>query len=218
MSDVIFCFSLVIYSFEGAGLVLSLEASMPEKTRHKFVSYFSVSLALATVFYVVFGALESIAYGEDTREMVTLNLTGYSSVVVKFCFCFSLFFSYPLMLFPLTALVESRMDHHSQGPPGTKSSFLQRMFLRATLVLGTSLVVTSFGNISLLLEAVGAVFCTTMGFVIPSLCHLRMFYPELSTVEKAADAAAVAIGLSAAAAGINDIAKGWTGSGGVMMK
>lgn len=67
-----FAGGMAVFCFEGFGMTLALESSMREKAT------FSRLLALAvtgiTFVYVLFGFFGYMAYGEATKDIVTLNL------------------------------------------------------------------------------------------------------------------------------------------------
>ena len=58
-----------------------------------------------TALYILFGVCGYLSFGVDTQGIITLNLpAGPMPLTVKGCLCFSLFFTYPVMLFPVGKL------------------------------------------------------------------------------------------------------------------
>jgi len=108
-----FYFSVAIYCFEGAGMILSLEESLATEIRDQFRSYFVRTILAITTLYITFGVAGYLSYGPETNEIITLNLPsneGFNfAILVKICLCFSLFFTYPIMLFPVTSILEKKM-------------------------------------------------------------------------------------------------------------
>jgi len=176
-------------------MILSLEESSPEPLRPKFRSHFVWTIVAVTTLYISFGVSGYLSYGEETKDIITLNLphgggNGLDfAILVKACLSFSLFFTYPVMLFPVTALVEERClrclpvaSSAKQGPqtlptpssssssPGSLSA--QRIFVRLILVTLTGLVVLLVPRFSDLMALVGATCCTLLAFIMPALCHL----------------------------------------------
>ena len=191
-------FSISIYSYEGSGLLLSLEESVPESVRGRFRGYFASSLISITAFYVTFGALGFMAYGPKTAEMITLNIEANPAsyldfgMLVKLCLCFSLFFSYPLMLFPLSAMLDDRF-------PKATSNFIM---IRFVLVLSTGAIIVLFPSFADLLEVIGSVFCSMVAFVMPALCHLKLFSFELNRKQKTLNVTLILVGGTAMTLGI----------------
>merc|ERR1719341_1436656 len=109
-----FYFSVAIYCFEGAGMILSLEESLATEIRDQFRSYFIKTILAITTLYITFGVAGYLSYGPETNEIITLNLPsddGFNfAILVKICLCFSLFFTYPIMLFPVTSILEKKLE------------------------------------------------------------------------------------------------------------
>ena len=141
-----------------------------------------------------------MAFAGDTREMITLNLASNSAgfdfaPIVQLCLRFSLFFSYPLMLFPLTSLLEERYS------PGKGKAAL----LRLGLVLLTAVIIVALPSFADLLEVIGAVCCSLVAFVMPALCFWKLFGHECGVRRKFLAALMTAVGGTAMALGVADV-------------
>ena len=61
-----------------------------------------MAIMAMTALYILFGVCGYLSFGVDTQGIITLNLpAGPMPLTVKGCLCFSLFFTYPVMLFPV---------------------------------------------------------------------------------------------------------------------
>lgn len=79
---VLFAAGMAVFCFEGFGMTLALEGSMRERGRFKKVLL--VALFAVTTVYLCFGVLGFLAYGDETRDSVTLNLPNdWSAIAVK---------------------------------------------------------------------------------------------------------------------------------------
>lgn len=77
-----FAAGVAIFCFEGFSLTLPLQTSMKERQRFPLV--LSLAIMGITTVYLCFGLLGYLAYGEETRDIITLNLPkDWSSVAVK---------------------------------------------------------------------------------------------------------------------------------------
>jgi proton-coupled amino acid transporter len=77
-----FTFGVAVFCFEGFSMTLALEASMAE--RRKFRGVLSQAVAAIITVYVCFGVCGYLAYGDATKDIITLNLPkNWSSVAVK---------------------------------------------------------------------------------------------------------------------------------------
>jgi proton-coupled amino acid transporter len=79
---VAFAAGFAVFCFEGFCMTLALEASMADRSR--FRSVLLQAIAGVTAVYVCFGACGYLAYGDATKDIITLNLpTTWSTAAVK---------------------------------------------------------------------------------------------------------------------------------------
>ena len=105
-----FFLGVAIYCYEGAGMIIALETSVPKEHRKEFPGIFKSAIFVITMLYMFFGASGYISYGSETEKIITLNMpSGPFPAIVKGCLCFSLFFTYPVMMFPVSALFDKLM-------------------------------------------------------------------------------------------------------------
>jgi len=195
-------FSVAIYCFEGAGMILSLEQSLASDLRSKFRDYFVTTIVAITTLYITFGAAGYLSYGPETKDIITLNLPndgGFNfAILVKICLCISLFFTYPIMLFPVFSILEKKMS--------ISSSAVLAKFVRLSVVLLTGLIVLKVPNFGQLMALVGASCCTLLAFIMPALCHLVLFRKEEDRSSKMLDYTLIVLGVSGALIGTWDAA------------
>lgn len=200
ISGLPFFLGVAIYCYEGAGLILSLEASCASDSKDKFRTVFKVTLFLVTTLYIGFGACGYLSFGETTAQMITLNLPeGPFPAVVQLCLCFSLFFTYPIMMFPVALLLEKKLL-----PDGGRNSYYPGSVLRACIVVLTGIVVLCIPNFSTLMAFFGSSCCTLLGFILPGVFHLRIFEGHLTKWELLIDIFIIFIGLVGAVIGTRD--------------
>lgn len=202
-----FFFSVAIYCFEGAGMILSLEQSLCPTIRSQFKRYFVWTIVAITLLYVTFGCSGYLSYGPETKDIITLNLPSDRGLnfadMVKGCLCFSLFFTYPVMLFPVTTLLEKRV--------WTNLSPMYSTLLRTCIVTITGIIVIIIPKFADLMALVGATCCTLLAFIMPGLMHLIIFKKDLSQGQIAMDYSLVIIGVVGAILGTVDaIVKVWS--------
>jgi len=204
-----FFFSIAIYCFEGAGMILSLEQSVPEHLRGSFKYYFVVTITAVTTLYIVFGGSGYLSFGPETMDIITLNLPHEGgidfAVVVKLCLCIALFFTYPVMLFPVTSLIRQRTQHYL-GCADDTSKFVG-FFIRFSLVTLTGLIVILVPRFADLMALIGATCCTLLAFIMPALCHLALFGRDLNKSQYGMDVLLVFVGVLGALLGTIDAVK-----------
>lgn len=85
-----FASGVAVFCFEGFSMTLALEASMAE--RRKFPWVLLQAFVGITVAYICFGIFGYLAYGNETKDIITLNLPdNWTAVAIKVSANFSLF-------------------------------------------------------------------------------------------------------------------------------
>ncbi|GLJ40127.1 hypothetical protein SUGI_0822050 [Cryptomeria japonica] len=173
---------VAIYCYEGMGMVVPLEVVADKK--HRFGGILALALFLSTLVYGCFGVLGYMAFGAETREIVTLNLgKNLITDLVQLALCLNLFFTFPLMMNPVHEVVESRFN-------GAQYSFL----LRSLCVLVTTIVAVFVPNFADFLSLVGSSVCCALGFVLPASFHLIACRKEGPWLHVIADVLIICVG------------------------
>lgn len=197
-----FFFAVAIYCYEGAGMILSLEESMAEHMREKFRSIFVCTMGGLTTLYICFGVSGYASFGPHTMDIITLNLPhGQGSIidfaaVVKICLGVSLFFTYPMMLFPVTHLLDKSLGFTSAPHRGN--------VVRLVLVAMTGVVVSAVPNFAVLMSLIGATCCTLLAFILPAAFHLSIFRQRLTRRQRYFDLLLITLGVLGSVVGLWD--------------
>ena len=183
-------------------MILSLEQSMPDQLRSTFKGLFIKTLTFVTTIYIMFGIAGYLSFGPDTKEIITLNLEPEGGIdfalIVKVCLCFSLFFTYPVMMFPVTKIITPKVQQlitievsfHLNTKSSSTISFknilrlfstvcllqettLFRLVLRFILVSITGIIVIVIPNFANLMSFIGATCCTLLGKYIIFFADLK---------------------------------------------
>ncbi|AED98135.1 Amino acid transporter AVT3A [Arabidopsis thaliana] len=180
---------VAVYAFEGIGMVLPLE--LEAKYKDKFGRALGLAMGLISIMYGAFGLLGYMAYGEETKDIITTNLgTGVVSTLVQLGLAINLFFTFPLMMQPVYEVVERRL-----------CSSRYSVWVRWATVLVVTLVALLVPNFADFLSLVGSSVCVVLGFVLPSLFHLQAFKNELSITRIVVDVLVFLIGVMIAITG-----------------
>ncbi|CAN1143195.1 Amino acid transporter AVT3B [Linum perenne] len=174
---------VAVYAFEGIGMVLPLESEAKDKD--KFGMNLGFAVAVISLIYGSFGALGYLAFGNETKDIITANLgSGWISTLVQLGLCINLFFTFPLMMNPVYEIVERRFWNGRYC-----------LWLRWLLVLIVSLVALLIPNFTDFLSLVGSSVCCGLGFVLPALFHLLVFKDEMGWKGWTIDVGIVALGV-----------------------
>uniref|UniRef100_A0A7N0UST5 Amino acid transporter transmembrane domain-containing protein n=1 Tax=Kalanchoe fedtschenkoi TaxID=63787 RepID=A0A7N0UST5_KALFE len=174
---------VAVYAFEGIGMVLPLEFETRDKAKFGRIMVFS--MLFITLMYGSFGVLGYMAFGDETRDIITTNLGGgIVSYLVQVGLCINLFFTFPLMMNPVYEVMERRFC-------GSRYS----LWMRWGMVLVVTLVALFVPNFADFLSLVGSSVCVVLGFVLPALFHILVFKDEMSKTRMAVDGAVVVLGI-----------------------
>ncbi|XP_062513793.1 uncharacterized protein LOC134189515 [Corticium candelabrum] len=201
MNGFTFFVCMSIYCYEGAGMILSLEQSASQNSNHDFRYLFKCVMFVVTVIYISFGVCGYLSFGAETNSIITLNLPpGVFPLLVKSCLCFSLFFTYPVMMFPVTRMLDIKLGIDSNS----NSSGNSPIALRAAVVVFTCIVVLAIPSFSDLMALVGATCCTMLLLTLPGLFHYILFKGQLSKLESMLDIFLIVSGVIGAILGTAD--------------
>ncbi|RWR84576.1 amino acid transporter ANTL1-like protein [Cinnamomum micranthum f. kanehirae] len=158
---------VAVYAFEGIGMVLPLESETADKKN--FGKVLGLSMGFISLMYGSFGALGYFAFGQETRDIITINFgKGLISGLVQMGLCINLFFTFPLMMNPVHEVFERRF---------WGGRFC--LWLRWVVVLAVCLVALLVPNFADFLSLVGSSVCIVLGFVLPALFHLIVFKEDM---------------------------------------
>lgn len=164
---------VALYCYEGMGVILHIHESMEHK--ESFNKVLVGTMFVVTSVYLIFGTLGYLAYGQETREIITLNLGGgLATDIVKMSLSLALYLTYPLMMFPVFSIVETT----SRVIP---RSTLFKSFLRILMVIASVIIAIAIPNFGDFISLVGAGACAALALVLPAYFHNRLLQGSLST-------------------------------------
>ena len=133
-----------------------------------------------TSLMIVFGLAGYISFGrEETLAPITLNLAGtVYATLVKVALCIALYFTFPIMMFPVHDVLEDALGHvlRYTSSTSTPPSKMAKGCLRATVVCVSAWIAYSIPDFGKFLSLVGSSVCTLLGFILPCWFHLQTFH------------------------------------------
>jgi len=169
-----------IYALEGICLALPVETSMsyPKMAKRVLISGSAIYVTLSGI-YGAFGYL--VGFGECDIITVFLPSKVYG-YIIRIAISISLLAAHPLVLYPASEMLEQILFKSSN-----KRILLKKRLLRMVLVLFTVTVGATLGqngqNFSLFSSLVGALFTSVIGFFIPVIMYIKIFYYEMKLVD-----------------------------------
>ncbi|KAG9144778.1 hypothetical protein Leryth_017255 [Lithospermum erythrorhizon] len=183
LSTFFYGMGVAIYTFEGIGMVLPLEDETKDKSKFPQLVCFSM-FSIAFV-YAAFGLLGYLAFGENTKDIITSNMgEGSLSTAVQLGLCINLFFTFPLMMNPVYDVLERRVFDGSYC-----------LWIRWLVVFVISLIALYVPGFTDFISLVGCSACCVLGLVFPALFHYIVFKDEMSPTRAMMDIAVIVVGL-----------------------
>eukprot|EP01025_Chloroclados_australasicus_P021905 TRINITY_DN22838_c0_g2_i2.p1 TRINITY_DN22838_c0_g2~~TRINITY_DN22838_c0_g2_i2.p1 ORF type:complete len:437 (+),score=36.36 TRINITY_DN22838_c0_g2_i2:160-1470(+) len=204
-----FLFGVVIYCYEGIGMILPIEESMAN--RKHFDAILAAGIGVITSVFVLFGCVGYLAFGEKTEDIITLNLPqDWTTNAVISSLCIGLFFTFPIMMIPVYEIVERGLLGQEWFDRNVAPSRRWMVFklIRTTAVILISIVAISVPAFGIFIALIGSLCCSLLAFVIPSACHLSLFGNELELVPYAIDWFMIVFGCVGAIFGVGDSIQG----------
>lgn len=193
-----FFMSVSMYCYEGAGMILALEESVHPDHRSRFKSIFSYAMVAITMLYVVFGVSGYLSFGPETKAIITLNLpAGIFPGIVKACLCFSLFFTFPIMMFPVVETIERRFKIYS-------GDRMKGTLVRCASPVLVAIIVLVIPSFSAIMGLIGATCCSLLAFILPALFHMKLFKGTLKHNQEVMNYVLLGLGVVGAILGTHD--------------
>eukprot|EP00659_Diplonema_papillatum_P008200 gene8200-12650_t len=159
-------FGVSIYCYEGIGMVIPIHNAMRNKPQFKLV--WGLNMVLVTALFWGVGYLGYYAYGVKVRESVGSNLPTFDimTALVQLAVCTGLFFTYPVMMFPVYQIVEESFKKPDGSPPGNAP--------RYAIVVLSAFVATLVPSFSSFVVLVGSSTCALLAFILPAIFSLKI--------------------------------------------
>ncbi|ONK68791.1 uncharacterized protein A4U43_C05F16070 [Asparagus officinalis] len=185
-----FVLGVAVYSLDGSGMTLPLEASMSK--RRKFPTVLLQAFVVVVLLSICFGVSGYMAYGEETEEIITLNLpNNWSALSVKLCLCVSIAFVFPMSVHPIHEITERKLisSPWSQKICGNSQAkgWLLSQISRILVVVALAILATSASGFAQLMSLTGGTVCSLLSFVLPASFHLKLMSSSLKFWQKMID-------------------------------
>lgn len=180
VSAIPFFFGVASYCFEGVGMVLPLENSM--RNKDNFMPILVSTVIIITSLYAMFGVCGYLAFGDETEAVITLNVegTGGLATLVKIFLCLGLFFTYPVMLFPVFEVLQPLLSGNNPLED-EQTKHKKGIMLRVGVVLLTAGIAAGKPDFGRFISFIGSTCCSLLAFILPAFFYLRLCQDEKPT-------------------------------------
>mmetsp|Transcript_36978 Transcript_36978/g.58168 ORF Transcript_36978/g.58168 Transcript_36978/m.58168 type:complete len:460 (-) Transcript_36978:1885-3264(-) len=175
-------YGVVVYLFEGIGMILPIEQKMKHPEQFPKVMW-SVHLLVATL-VSAFGLVGYLAFYLCTAAPIVDNLppTGPLVVTTVWSLSIALIFTYPIMMYPVFVILEKAL--FGGGAPETKIQHAKTMALRAGIVVLSVGIAIGIPQFDLFLSLIGGMGSAQLMFIFPPIVYAKCFWNEISIYQK----------------------------------
>ncbi|KAG0488644.1 hypothetical protein HPP92_007455 [Vanilla planifolia] len=201
-----FAGGVALFCFEGFSMTLALEASMADRKKFRWVLL--MAFIAITMIYVCFGIFGFLAYGDDTKDIITLNLPNdWSAISVKVGLCVALAFTFPIMMHPIYEIIEMKLSSTGWFEKlrlNARAERLGHQAARVLVLVAVAVVASCIPGFGAFISLVGSTVCALLSFVLPATFHLLLVGSEVQLWQRTMDYFIIAFGLAFAAYGTYD--------------
>ncbi len=172
LANVPICLGLIVYVFEGIGLVVPLKKAM-QQPKH-FRATITVAYVFLTLLFTVFPsicylALDTVSSSGIIADLPQFGVWSPLSISLKIVLSLALWVTYPVQMFPVLEIIDNHLFTRS-----TPNLALKRNYVRFVAVVVTVLVAVLVPRFSLFMSLIGNLGSALLMFVVPTVCHVRM--------------------------------------------
>lgn len=160
-----------MFSLEGVGVVLPVENSLPPEKRVQFGRVLHYTLVSIVLFYIVFGVLGYVAYGERLHTSVVLALPpSVVKQILQVLLGLSLIFGFPIQYVPAIQIVDKAFNVNINNDK--VKAYLVRVGLN--IIFGALAIFIGGDTINIFASFLGAFAGVHLMITIPTLLALQV--------------------------------------------
>ncbi|XP_020600326.1 amino acid transporter ANT1-like [Phalaenopsis equestris] len=201
-----FAAGVAVFCFDGFSMTLPLEASMADRKKFRWVLVVAF-MAIITV-YISFGIFGYLAYGDETKDIITLNLPNdWYAIAVKIGLCIALAFTFPIIMHPIYDITEMKLmscGWFQKLRRNARGEWLGLHGARMLVLLIVTIVASCIPGFGVFISLVGSTVSAMLAFVLPATFHLLLMGSNLKLWQRAADYIILLVGLTFACYGTYD--------------
>lgn len=186
-------FGTAVYSYEGIGLVIPIESSMKRPQNYLPVLYSAI--AVISIFYLSFGAIGYIGFGNHINEIITSELPNGVPLTyaVQGALVFALIMTFPVQLFPVIGIIEEKEWIYLDK--WYLSRTLQQNIMRVLLALAATGIALAIPHFGLFIGLIGSFGSSMLAFILPTCFHTKLFWDDMGWIAKTRNFLIIAFGV-----------------------
>ncbi|GMG19828.1 unnamed protein product [Ambrosiozyma monospora] len=176
--------------------------SIRKPTLDRFDTVTHLSCLISTAVCALMGISGYLNFGSKTKGNVLNNFPSGDWVanVARFCFGMNMLTTFPLELFVIREVVKDliiiykKRQHHDETYTIDQLSTTQHVVITTILSIIPMVVALFTCNLGAVLELVGATSASTIAYILPPLCYIKMTWRTKTMFQRILPFACVAFG------------------------
>ncbi|KAK5992967.1 Vacuolar amino acid transporter 3 [Cladobotryum mycophilum] len=173
-SDFALTMGSAIFTFEGIGLIMPIQASMKKPQQFRGLLY--LVMVIITIIFASVGALCYATFGENTKIQIISNYPQDSPIVnaVQFLYTMAVLAGEPVQLFPAVRILETSIFGELATGKRSLAIKWQKNVLRTIAIaicVGVSLVGAS--DLDKFVALIGGFACVPLVYIYPAYMHYK---------------------------------------------
>jgi len=161
-----------IFTFEGVGLILPIQASM--RSPQDFSKLLYIVMCLITVIFTSVGALCYATFGMDTQIEIISNYPQDSPVVnaVQFIYSIAVLIGTPVQLFPAMRILEGHIFSSARsGKKDAATKWRKNAFRSMLVAICGGMSIAGASNLDRFVALIGSFACVPLVYIYPPWLH-----------------------------------------------
>ena len=161
-----------IFTFEGIGLILPIQASM--KRPQQFDTLLYIVMTIITILFTAVGALSYGTFGFETKTEIFSNFPQNEFVnTVQVLYSLAILVGTPVQLFPAVRIMEGKLFGPASGKRDPSIKWKKNVF-RTSVVLGCGLIAAvGAGDLDKFVSLIGSFACVPLVYIYPAYLHWK---------------------------------------------
>lgn len=162
-----------IFTFEGIGLILPIQASM--KRPEKFDGLLYAVMTIITILFTAVGALSYGTFGSETKTEIISNFPQTDKLVntVQFLYSLAILAGTPVQLFPALRIMEGKLFGPASGKGDPSIKWKKNVFRTVVLLCCGVIAAVGAGDLDKFVSLIGSFACVPLVYIYPAFLHWK---------------------------------------------
>ncbi|EYE93757.1 putative amino acid transporter [Aspergillus ruber CBS 135680] len=162
-----------IFTFEGIGLILPIQASMKRPQNFDMLLY--TVMTIITILFTAAGALSYGTFGVDTKTEILSNFPQADRLVntVQFLYSLAILVGTPVQLFPAVRIIEGKLFGLASGKGDPSIKWKKNVFRTFVVLCCAVIAAAGAGDLDKFVSLIGSFACVPLVYIYPAYLHWK---------------------------------------------